>query len=109
MPNGIENSLERPDLADRAIFLTLERIAAVERRTERSILHEFDARHPYILGALLDALVIGLHELPGIQTQALPRMADFAQWAIACEQATWPAGTFIGALIEIKILREEET
>jgi hypothetical protein len=29
-----------------------------------------------------------------IQFMRLPRMADFAKWASACEAALWPSGTF---------------
>jgi hypothetical protein len=32
--------------------------------------------------------------LPQTRLERLPRMADFALWAAACETAFWPAGTF---------------
>ena len=32
-----------------------------------------------------------------VQLDRLPRMADFALWATACETALWPAGTFARA------------
>jgi hypothetical protein len=35
--------------------------------------------------------------LPGTQPDRLPRMADFALWATACEGAFWPKGTFLAA------------
>jgi hypothetical protein len=35
--------------------------------------------------------------LPEVRLQRLPRMADFAIWATACETAVWPAGTFLRA------------
>src|SRR5262249_56298561 len=35
--------------------------------------------------------------VPGIHPEQLPRMADFALWATACETAFWPAGTFARA------------
>jgi hypothetical protein len=31
---------------------------------------------------------------PRVRLEWLPRMADFALWATACETALWPAGTF---------------
>jgi hypothetical protein len=40
-----------------------------------------------ILGVLLDAVAKGLAELPRIKLDKLPRMADFALWATACETA----------------------
>ena len=46
---------------------------------------------------LLDAATHGLRRLPGLHLERLPRMADFALWATACETAFWPAGTFARA------------
>jgi hypothetical protein len=50
-----------------------------------------------LLGALLDATVHGLRARRCVQLDRLPRMADFALWATACETALWPAGTFTRA------------
>ena len=102
--NGIEEVVNRPDLADRAIFLTLEPIPDDRRRLEAELWIEFEAARPRILGALLDAVVAGLKRLPEIRLKKLPRMADFAIWATACETALrhqdgmfWEAGTFAKA------------
>jgi hypothetical protein len=95
--NGIEDVITRADLADRAIFLNLAPIAEEERRSEAELWREFEAKRPRILGALLDALVYGLRELPRVRLERLPRMADFALWGAACETALWPAGTFMQA------------
>jgi hypothetical protein len=92
--NGIEDVVTRPDLADRAIFLTLEPIPEHQRRPEREFWAEFELERPEILGALLDAIVLGLRRLPEIRLEKLPRMADFALWGIACEGALWEKGTF---------------
>jgi hypothetical protein len=54
----------------------------------------FEKERPCILGVLLDAVVEGLRMLPRTRLDKLPRMADFALWATACETALWPAGTF---------------
>jgi len=91
--NGIEDVISRADLADRAIFLTLAPIAEEQRRSEAELWREFELARPAILGALLDALAEGLRELPRVRLERLPRMADFALWATACETALWPAGT----------------
>jgi hypothetical protein len=37
-----------------------------------------------LFGALLDHLVTGLRQLPNTHLTRLPRMADFATWAVAC-------------------------
>jgi hypothetical protein len=92
--NGIEDIVTRPDLADRAIFLTLEQIAEEDRKAEAKIWADFEIVQPKILGALLDAMVVGLKKLPDTRLPKLPRMADFALWATACETATWKANTF---------------
>ena len=92
--NGIEEIVTRPDLADRAVFLTLQPIPEEHRRAEQELWAAFDAARPRILGVLLDAIVVGLERLPKTRLEKLPRMADFALWATACEMALWPAGTF---------------
>src|SRR5207249_7665157 len=58
---------------------------------------EFETARPRVMGALLDAAVHGLHALGRVNLDRLPRMADFALWATACEPALWPAGTFARA------------
>jgi hypothetical protein len=95
--NGIEEIVTRPDLADRALFLTLEPIPEERRRPEAELWATFEAARTRILGALLDAVVKGLKCLPKTRLARLPRMADFALWATACETAMWPAGTFYAA------------
>ena len=55
---------------------------------------EFDAALPEILGALLDAMVVGLGKLPKIKLDGGPRMADFAAWlqeALAYAAMTQPS------------------
>jgi len=62
--NGIEDIVTRSDLADRAIFLTLEPIPEENRRSESELWAVFEAERPKILGALLDAVARGLKMLP---------------------------------------------
>ena len=95
--NGIDDVVGRSDLADRALFLTLPPIADRRRRVERQLWREFEVARPRILGSLLDAAAHGLRNVAGIHLEELPRMADFALWATACETAFWPAGTFTQA------------
>src|SRR5439155_26063858 len=70
--NGIEDVISRPDLADRAIFLTLPPIADRRRRSERQLWRDFEEARPRILGSLLDAAAHGLRNLPGIHLKQLP-------------------------------------
>jgi hypothetical protein len=95
--NGIEDVVSRPDLGDRAIFLTLPPIANEHRRPESELWREFEIARPRILGALLGAAVHGLRAMGRVHVDRLPRMADFALWATACETTLWPAGTFAQA------------
>jgi hypothetical protein len=95
--NGIEDFVSRPDLADRTIFLNLKDIADGKRKSLSSFWSDFERAHPRILGAVLDGVAHGLHQLPNTSLKAIPRMADFALWATACEQAFWEAGTFAKA------------
>ena len=95
--NGIEDIVTRPDLADRAVFLTLEPIPEERRRPEQELWVAFTQERPRILGVLLDAVVHGLQMLPETRLDRLPRMADFALWATACETALWASGTFWNA------------
>jgi hypothetical protein len=92
--NGIEEVITRPDLADRAIFLTLPPVPDSRRQSERDLWRQFELTRPRILGGLLDLVGHGLRTLPAIGPNRLPRMADFALWAAACETALWSAGTF---------------
>ena len=95
--NGIGEIITRPDLADRALFVTLEQILDEKRRSDSELLAAFEAKRPRILGVLLDALAVGLKRLPSTNLREKPRMADFAVWATACEQAFWKEGTFQAA------------
>ena len=92
--NGIDDVVTRPDLADRAIFITLPPILEEWRRPEKELLAAFEKERPQILGALLDAVVKGLKMLPQTRLTRHPRMADFALFVTACEPALWDEGTF---------------
>jgi hypothetical protein len=79
--------------------LTLPAVADAQRQSERELWHRFEIARPRILGALLDLVVQGVHAMPSTCLDRLPRMADFALWARACETALWPAGTFARAYV----------
>jgi hypothetical protein len=95
--NGIEDIVERYDLGERALFFMCEPIPDKNRRTEDELWAAFEASWPSVLGALLDAVAMGLRRLPETRPPQLPRMADFAQWATACEPALWKPGAFQNA------------
>src|SRR5208337_3828137 len=77
----------RPDFLDRAVIVEFSELKPEVRRDEAQFWHEFELARPRILGALLDAVVIGLANLPNVRLERMPRMADFAIWVSACESA----------------------
>jgi hypothetical protein len=96
--NGIEDLTGRGDLLDRALVLDLPEIDAAARREEEELWGRFDAAHPRLLGALLDAVARALRRLPRTAPADLPRMADFARWAEAGSRALGAApGAFLAA------------
>jgi hypothetical protein len=96
--NGIEDVATRPDLAERALQIELERIPDNLRLSEKELWGEFEAARPLIFSKLLDALVCALRELPNVTFDFLPRMADAALWATAGEAVFgWTRGTFVMA------------
>lgn len=94
--NGIPDLLARPDLADRALTLTLQRIPPTERAAEADFWATFMEAHPRLLGALLTALSVALERLPQTHLTSVPRLADFARLIVAAEPALpWPEGEFL--------------
>ena len=94
---GIGNPVVSGDLADRSMVVTLSQIEDGARRTEAEVLASFEEVRPLIFGALLEGLSEGLRKLSSVRLERLPRMADFCMWAVACEGAYWPSGTFMAA------------
>lgn len=82
---GIEELATRGDLLSRCLVVYLPRIAKEQRKTERQFWQAFESQHAGLLGALLTVVSKGLKELPNVTLETLPRMADFAEWAVACE------------------------
>jgi hypothetical protein len=95
---SIEDLATRGDLLDRGIVQTLPPIPEQHRRLDAELWEEYERVRPLLLGALLDALVGSLAELPGVRLVQLPRMADFALLGAAAERhLKWPAGSFASA------------
>jgi hypothetical protein len=96
--NAIEEIISEADLLDRSLMLTLPRITEKTRRSEEQLWREFEAVRPQILGALLDAISLGLKRLPEVHLDAMPRMADFSRWACAVATALgWSPEEFLTA------------
>ena len=85
--NGIAEVVAKSDLLDRSIFVYLPRIEPKRRKQERVVNRKFAEIQPAVLGGLLTAVSSGLKKLKdGVVLDELPRMADFAEWAVACEE-----------------------
>jgi hypothetical protein len=94
--NGISQAATRGDLLDRAIVVTLPPIPEHERKDEVTFWREFELARPSILGALLDAISIGLRRVDDVYLERKPRMADFAVWGVAVERGCpWKEGSFM--------------
>jgi hypothetical protein len=93
---GIEDFVTRSDLLSRSIILHLPRLAQRRVSTESDFWNRFDELHASLLGAILDRVSIGLREVPAVRLPGLPRMADFARFAVACESSD-PHQRFLGA------------
>jgi hypothetical protein len=76
----------RPDFLDRALIIEFRGMSPGTRRDEAQFWKEFAERQARILGALLQAAVTGLRNLPGVKLEQSPRLADFALWVTACEK-----------------------
>lgn len=84
---GIDELASRGDLLDRALVVELQPIPRQDRKQKRDLERHFAAAAPGILGALLTAVSHGLRNEARVSPPDLPRMADFAAWVLACENA----------------------
>jgi len=99
--NGITDVVRRNDLADRSVLISLSPIPETGRRTEAELWSKFEEAKPGLLGALFDAVSMGLRNLPTTELESPPRMADFATFVVAAEPAMpWESGAFLEAYAE---------
>jgi Bifunctional DNA primase/polymerase, N-terminal len=84
---AIDALITRDDLADRVLMAQLPEIPEVKRLPQSELNTKVGLAKPKILGALLTALSQTLAQLPNTKPESLPRMADYALFAIASEKA----------------------
>jgi hypothetical protein len=84
---AIDAIVTRDDLADRTLMVRLPEIPEDKRLLDTELNHKLETLKPGILGALLTALSQTLAELPNTRPRNLPRLADYARFAIAAEKA----------------------
>ncbi|HLZ72977.1 MAG TPA: hypothetical protein VKV26_24000 [Dehalococcoidia bacterium] len=93
---GITDFVERSDLLDRSIFIEPPRLEQVT--PEREFWLDFARGQPSILGALFDAVAIGLRNASAVSVSRPFRMADFAHWGVAVAPALgWTGNDFENA------------
>lgn len=105
---GIEEIGTRGDFLDRCLLLHLPAIPDTQRQTEKAFWAAFETTHPLILGALFDAVSLALRNYDQVELLQRPRMADFATWITACEQAILSEGQPIGTFLEAYLANREE-
>jgi hypothetical protein len=99
--NGIGEFATQSDLVDRAITIRPGSIEEEDRKTESTILRAFRSDLPLMLGALCEAISTALRNLSDVDLPKKPRMADFAEWVVAAEQALpIDDGTFLATYME---------
>jgi hypothetical protein len=84
---AIDALVTRDDLADRVLMVQLPEITEDKRLPQAELDAKVEAARPRILGALLTALSQTLAAIPNTKPDTLPRMADYALFAIASEKA----------------------
>ncbi|MHA7275552.1 P-loop NTPase family protein [Arthrobacter sp. Hz1] len=82
-PGGLQG-----DVADRLLQVELDPIPKSSRRTDREVSQQFEQARPSVHGAILLLLSKVLGELPGVELDEMPRMADFARVLAALDNVT---------------------
>lgn len=100
--NGIDALGSRGDLLDRSLPIGLDPIPPEQRKTEDELWAAFLKARPRLLGAIYTALAVGLRELPHVELDTKPRMADFALFAAAAQPAYESDVIFESAYAEIR-------
>lgn len=80
---GIGLVISKPDLLDRSIIVSIERIPEHERKEEKELAASFERVRPQLVGVLFDRLSGAIREYERTKPARLPRMADFAHWAMS--------------------------
>ncbi len=107
--NGINVVAAKPDLLDRSLLLTLNRIPSDSRKAESTIWREFDDDLPYILDWCFRTLSKAMELFPSTSLPNLPRMADFAAWGFAITEAIgWKGQLFLDAYTDNQKLLSED-
>jgi putative DNA primase/helicase len=96
--NGIVNLVERSDLADRTLQISLSKLEL--REDERNFWAEFEQVRPVILGALYSAVSAALRRRESVEINTDVRMLDAFKFAVAAEpELDCPVGAVSSAIL----------
>jgi energy-coupling factor transporter ATP-binding protein EcfA2 len=84
---GINLVVTKPDLLDRSLIISTERVPDDRRLEDRTLSTRFTAIQSELFGALLDLMVRAMAAFPSVTLKRSPRMADFARWGAAISRA----------------------
>ena len=84
---GIGDLATKGDLLSRSLIVNLPRLTSRELVSEHMLWEALETARPQILGALLDAVSLGIRNENGLEHKVETRLADFELWAVACEPA----------------------
>lgn len=96
--NGINSAPTLPDLLDRSILVSFERLTKKERREEEELFKQFDLMKPKLLAYIFDVISKAMKIRKALHLKELPRMADFSRWGESISMAMgYPENAFLNA------------
>ncbi|MHA7647337.1 hypothetical protein [Nitrosopumilus sp. S4] len=85
--NGIDPSINQPDLLERSIFYELPKIDKTARMTDKKFHEKLEALRPSVLGVIFETIQKAMKIVDAVEDEldgvSLPRMATFAIWGEA--------------------------
>lgn len=85
--NGISLPVDKPDLMDRCLLISLERIDNSVRKDEATLKSDFEEVRGEILGGCFDTLSKAMKIFPSVPREYNTRMTDYARWGCAIAEA----------------------
>ncbi|KAF6247505.1 hypothetical protein C6990_03355 [Nitrosopumilus sp. b3] len=89
--NGIDPSINQPDLLERSIFYELPKIEKTERMTDEKFSRKIDELRPDLLGFIFSTIQKAMGIVDKVEKEldgsSLPRMATFAIWGESISRA----------------------
>jgi hypothetical protein len=106
---GINPVALKGDIDQRKVRIWLVDIDPAKRLSDADFEAAFEEARPRLFGAVLSALVVGLRNLPtASKIENKPRMADYAVWGTACEDAYAHEGDLMKVLNLARAAAAEE-